>query len=88
MCVFRATVKCGHRSSRDTCPPTDQERPDICELLIQHRASISKVNLIVLYSNQDADKLGLYSTTPSIVSLRDLPTNLRRLDSEQQVREV
>ena len=63
----------------------EQARVDIAQILLRHRAELGRVNLCVLYSRPECDRLGLFTNSPSVRSLHALPTNLRRLDSEQQL---
>ncbi len=60
-------------------------RPSAVELLLEHRASLSKVNLCVLWTIRGGDALGLYRTSAPLRELFKRPYNLRSLSAQEQM---
>ena len=60
-------------------------KPEAVELLLHHRAALSKVNLCVLWAARDGGHLGLFNSSQSLAALRAIPRDLRKLVGWQQV---
>ena len=61
------------------------DKPPAVELLLEHAASLGRVNLCVLYAQRGGGHLGVFSQSKDLKDLTKLPVNLRKLSSAEQV---